>query len=161
MKLIRLHTFASAARVQALLSDPDEVNRNVRFDEKHGTPKMHVMAEDTARISVRCEMLGRGTKDNAFLRGTRFYGRLTEKDGKVRLVGVILTEPLFHILFFAMLALSLVLCFSYGGFSAVPVCLAVFVFFMYRGEYRKQGIIARYLARVIKRAEEEPSAKGQ
>lgn len=154
MKIIRLHTLASAERVRELLSAPDLVNRNVRFDEKHGTPKMHVRCSEDGRVQVRCEMLGRGTKDNAFLTGTRFYGRLRERRGETVLSGVVLTEPFFHTLFLAMFVFFVVLCFSNGGFSPVPVCLAVFVYFMYRGEYRKQGVIARYLSRAVRQAEE-------
>jgi hypothetical protein len=104
---------------------------------------------------MRCELMDRPTKDNGFLMGTYFAGRTKQIGDKTRLYGVILTEPYFHILWLAMVAYFVFYCITHAAFSAVPICLIVFVYFMFRGEYKKQRRIKAYLARACKRAESE------
>ena len=153
MRIVRLKTTVPAEEMRGILTDPDRVNRNVRFDEKSGTPKMKPTFRGD-RLRVKCEMMNRPTKDNGFLVGTYFSGKLSEKDGVTTLSGIIVTEPIFHLAFFALFVYFIVLCFSVGGFSVVPIFLAVFVVVMFWKEYQKQGIIERYLSRAFRRAEE-------
>lgn len=153
MRFVRLRTTVPAREMKEILSDPERVNENVRFDEKKGTPKMKPTFRDD-RLRVKCEMMNRPTKDNGFLVGTYFTGKLSERDGVTTLSGIIVTEPIFHVIFFALFVYFVILCFSVGGFSVVPICLCVFVFVMFWKEYQKQGIIERYLARAFRRAED-------
>lgn len=153
MRIIRLRTDLPADTMREILSDPERVNAHVRFDEKKGIPKMKPTFRGE-RLRVKCEMTGRPTKDNGFLVGTYFSGRLTERDGVTTLSGIIVTEPVFHLLFLALLGYFIFLCLSAGGFSVVPICLCAFVVVMFWREYQKQGIIERYLARAFRRAEE-------
>lgn len=153
MRFVRIKTAVPAERMREILSDPEKVNSNVRFDEKYGTPKMMPVFRGD-RLRVKCEMINRPTKDNGFLVGTYFSGKLTEKNGVTTLSGIIVTEPIFHLIFFALFLYFVILCFSVGGFSVVPPCLLVFVIVMFRKEYRKQGIIDRYLFRAFRRAED-------
>ena len=153
MRFVRLKTTVPAHEMKEILSDPKRVNENVRFDEKKGTPKMKPTFRDD-RLRVKCEMMNRPTKDNGFLVGTYFTGKLSERDGVTTLSGIIVTEPVFHLLFLALFAYFVILCFSVGGFSVVPICLCVFVVVMFWKEYQKQGIIERYLARAFRRAED-------
>ena len=153
MRFVRLRTTVPAREMKEILSDPERVNENVRFDEKKGTPKMKPTFRDD-RLRVKCEMMNRPTKDNGFLVGTYFTGKLSERDGVTTLSGIIVTEPIFHLIFFALVVYFVILCFSVGGFSVVPICLCVFVVVMFWKEYQKQGIIERYLARAFRRAED-------
>lgn len=153
MRFVRLRTTVPAREMKEILSDPERVNENVRFDEKKGTPKMKPTFRDD-RLRVKCEMMNRPTKDNGFLVGTYFTGKLSERDGVTTLSGIIVTEPIFHLIFFALFVYFVILCFSVGGFSVVPICLCVFVVVMFWKEYQKQGIIERYLARAFRRAED-------
>lgn len=153
MRFVRLKTTVPACEMKEILSDPERVNENVRFDEKKGIPKMKPTFRDD-RLRVKCEMMNRPTKDNGFLVGTYFTGKLSERDGVTTLTGIIVTEPVFHLLFLALFAYFVILCFSVGGFSVVPICLCVFVVVMFWKEYQKQGIIERYLARAFRRAED-------
>lgn len=153
MRFVRLKTTVPAHEMKEILSDPKRVNENVRFDEKKGIPKMKPTFRDD-RLRVKCEMMNRPTKDNGFLVGTYFTGKLSERDGVTTLSGIIVTEPVFHLLFLALFAYFVILCFSVGGFSVVPICLCVFVVVMFWKEYQKQGIIERYLARAFRRAED-------
>ncbi len=153
MRFVRLKTTVPAREMKKILSDPERVNENVRFDEKRGTPKMKPTFRDD-RLRVKCEMLNRPTKDNGFLVGTYFTAKVSERDGVTTLSGIIVTEPIFHLIFLALFVYFVILCFSVGGFSVVPICLCVFVVVMFWKEYQKQGIIERYLARAFRRAED-------
>ncbi len=153
MRFVRLKTTVPAREMKKILSDPERVNENVRFDEKKGTPKMKPTFRDD-RLRVKCELMNRPTKDNGFLVGTYFTGKLSERDGVTTLSGIIVTEPIFHLIFLALFVYFVILCFSVGGFSVVPICLCVFVVVMFWKEYQKQGIIERYLARAFRRAED-------
>ena len=158
MRFVRLKTTVPAREMKKILSDPERVNENVRFDEKKGTPKMKPTFRDD-RLRVKCEMMNRPTKDNGFLVGTYFTGKLSERDGVTTLSGIIVTEPIFHLIFLALFVYFVILCFSVGGFSVVPICLCVFVVVMFWKEYQKQGIIERYLARAFRRAEDSAFRK--
>ena len=151
MKLIRLRTHLPREEVLSMIRDNERTNRGVRFDENRGVPRIHVR-EKGERLRIRCEMTGRATKDNGFLIGTYFTGRLTERDGVTTLRGIILTSPIYHILWLALVVVFIFQCFRLSGFSAVPVCLTVFEIFMFKDEFRKQGTISRYLARAFRRA---------
>ena len=39
------------------------------------------------KLKIKCEYIGGATKDNAFIDGTRFSGRITEKNGKTISLG--------------------------------------------------------------------------
>ena len=133
------------------LKNNERVNEGVKFSEGEGKPFMHFKRKNKT-IRMRCEIMGRATKDNGFLMGTYFAGRTKQVGDKTRLYGVIVTEPYFHLIWFGMVAYFLWLCISKGAISAVPICLIIFVYFMFRGEYKKQRRIKAYLARACKQA---------
>ena len=95
-------------------------------------------------------MMGRGTKDNAFLEGTYFIGRASEKNGRSSVRGIILTAPIYHLLFTALFVFFIIQCFSVGGFSPIPIILLVFDVFMFKDEFKKQGLIKTYIFRAFK-----------
>ena len=160
MKLINLKIEAPRDEVLSFLSDNKRVNANVKFDEKRGTPLMH-FKEKGEKLTVTCEMINRPTKDNGFLIGTYFKGKLTEKDGVTELRGVIVTAPIYHLIWFALLSVLIWQCFYYTAISALPVLFVAFEFIMYSQEFRKQGYIKRYFERAFSRlyAEKHKSRK--
>ena len=151
MKFVKLKVRRPIEEVVSFVSDNDRVNDKVRFDEKRGTPHMHVKVKNNS-VRIRCEMMGRPTKDNGFLVGTYFAGRTKQVGDITKLRGVIVTEPHFHLIWLFLVGYFVWMCIAKAAFSIVPVCLIVFVYFMFRGEYKKQKRIKAYLARACKRA---------
>lgn len=140
---------------EALLStikDCNRVNERVKFDEKKGRPQM-IVKERKRGFSITCRFVGGENKDNGFIIGTVFLGKITEKNGVTRLRGVITTAPVFYIAIIGLLIYSIVYGIMIGGFNPVALIISIFSFLMFRGEFKKQGIIDRYLARAIKYAE--------
>lgn len=156
MKLIKLSSNIARNELLELIKDSDRVNDKVKFDESKGKPRIHVK-EKKDWLRIKCEMIGGPTKDNGFLEGTYFVGKLTEKDGTSRLSGVILTAPIYHAVLAAILVLYVIRCISLKAFNPVPIILLLFSLMMFRSEFEKQGTIARYLARAFRRAEENNS----
>ena len=154
MKFVKIKTSASAEELLSLIKNDEEVNRGVTFDEKVGRPKMKVK-ERGKRIRITCELTNRPTKDNGFIVGTYFSGKITEKAGAATLSGVILTAPIYHTLLLLLFGYFIYVCIREGGFSPIPPILLVFDFFMFHLEFKKQGIIERYLRRAVKKAENE------
>ena len=140
---------ASADKVLDRLLDGNTVETAENYDTQNGKPNFHVKAKDSI-VKIKCEMMGRGTKDNAFLEGTYFIGKITEKDCRCRLRGLIITAPIYHLLFAALFVFFIIQCFSGGGFSPIPVILLGFDIVMFKDEFRKQGLIKRYIFRAFK-----------
>ena len=140
---------ATRENIMNVLSDSDRVVSEEKYDTSRGKPKMHVK-EKSGAIKIKCEMTGRPTKDNGFLEGTYFRGRITERDGESRVNGVIVTAPIYHTVFILMFAYFIYLCFSLGGFSVTPILLVGFDLILFRDEFRKQKLIKRYIFRSLK-----------
>ena len=156
MKLINMKIDAPRDEVLGIIKDNRRVNSNVKFDEKRGTPLMHVK-EKGDKIKITCEMINRPTKDNAFLIGTYFSGKLTEKNGVCELRGAIVTAPIYHLVWAILLCILIWQCFYYTAISAVPILFVAFEVIMYSQEFRKQGYIKRYLLRAFSRLDAERS----
>ena len=150
MKLINLEFAASPSEVLGVLSDNEYVNKNVNFDEKRGKPLMKIH-EKNGKVKITCELLGRPTKDNGFIVGTYFRGRLTEKNGATKLKGFITTAPIYHAVLAVLLVVFVLQCIKMNGFSVIPLLLIVFDIFMFKDEFRKQGYISRYLYRAARK----------
>ena len=151
MRFVNMEAACTEQELLQMLPRNDKVNEGVRFAEGEGKPLMHFKKKGK-NIRMRCEILDRPTKDNGFLMGTYFAGRTKQVGDKTRLYGVIVTEPYFHLIWLALVAYFVWMCIAKAGFSVVPICLIVFVYFMFRGEYKKQPRIKAYLARACKRA---------
>lgn len=146
MKFINIEFQKSKSELISLLSDSEAVNRNVKFDERHGKPVMR-LKEKNGKIKITCEFIGGATKDNGFLVGTYFSGKIIENAGKCRLKGIITTAPIYHAALFALLIVFVIRCISMKGFSVIPLILLVFDVFMFKDEFKKQGCIERFLHR--------------
>lgn len=151
MKLIKCSADVSRDDFLLALSDSENTNKNVRFDEKLGKPSMFVK-EKGNRIKIACKYIGGNTKDNGFLEGTYFLGTLKEKNGVSTICGVVWTAPIFHLLMIAMLAVFIAQCIFMRGFSVIPICLVAFDVVMFWNEFKKQGIISRYVNRAARLA---------
>ena len=154
MKRIRLESFAAREELLGIIKNSELVNNRVKFDENKGKPLIHVK-EKGDKVKIKCEMVGGPTKDNGFMEGTYFVGKITEKDGKTRLDGIVLTAPIYHTLLALLLAFYVYRCISLGGFNPVPLLLLVFSLMMFKNEFEKQGTIERYLVRAFKRADKK------
>ena len=154
MQFVNIDYPASREEVIKMLSDNETVNKNVRFDESRGKPTVRLTEKPNGKIKISCERIGGPTRDNGFIQGTTLKGRLIEKDGVTKLKGVITTEPIYHIFFIALIVVFIIQCFRVGGFSVVPPILIIFDIFMFKNEFKKQGIIKRYLYRAVRRFHE-------
>ena len=152
MKLIKCQTETNRENFLLALSDSENTNRNVRFDEKLGKPTM-LVKEKGNRIKISCKYIGGNTRDNGFLEGTYFLGTLREKGGVSTLRGVVWTAPIFHLIMLAMLVVFIVQCIFMKGFSVIPICLVAFDVVMFWNEFKKQGIISRYIQRAARLAQ--------
>ena len=160
MKLINYKTSTPRAELLSLIKDSNRVNEKVKFDEKVGRPQMFVKEKKNS-LTVTCRYIGGNTRDDGFIIGTFFWGRLTEKKGETHLSGIILTAPLFYTAIFGLLVYSIVAgvinTMINGAFTFNPIAIiiAIFSYLMFRQEFKKQGIIARYLYRAIRISELE------
>ena len=156
MKIINIQTTKSAPELLSMIRDNSRVNDGVKFaDKKGGRPFMHVK-EKEGRLRVKCEMMGRPTKDNGFLVGTAFYGSITEKNGQASLNGVIVTSPIYHAIIVSLAIVSIIAQMIVGfNPAAIPVLVFAVAFevMFFGDEFKKQGYISRYLERAVRRLE--------
>ena len=158
MIFVNLKTSVKKEEVLSFLSDNKKVNANVRFDDKQGIPFMHVKENDSS-VHIKCEMMGGPSKDNAFLVGTYFKGKIKEVDGETHLKGVIVTAPIYHLVWFALLCVMIWQCIYHVAISAMPILFIAFEVIMFSKEFKKQGYIKRYLHRAFSRAEQSKNTK--
>ena len=151
MKFIKFRSDKGRDDVISMISDNSRVNDNVRFDEKRGIPHMHVKIRKD-KVNIRCEMMGRPTKDNGFVfGGTFFVGKIKESDGKTEVSGIVITSPIYHAVVIALVIFNIVMSFKLGGISIIPIFAVLFEFLFFKDEFRKQGYIIRYLERAFRR----------
>ena len=157
MKFVNIQTTKSASELLSMIRDNTRVNEGVKFaDKKGGKPFMHVR-EREGKLRVKCEMMGRPTKDNGFLMGSAFYGRITETDGGASIKGVIVTSPVYHAVVI-ILAIAIIMQMIYSSnISSIPVLIfaAAFEIMFFSDEFKKQGYISRYLERAVRRLEKK------
>jgi len=152
MKFVNEKTSISKEKLLSLLESSDIVNQGVKFDEKKGKPRMLVKTKGN-RLSITCRYVGGTSKDDGFLVGTVFLGSIREREGETRIRGVITTAPLYHLLLAALTAYFIYRCIALGGINPIPIILVIFSFLMFRDEFKKQGVISRFISRAIRRGE--------
>ena len=150
MKFIQLSVDSTAQEYLDTVRDNRVVNEGVRFGKENAYPTAEIR-EGKRHLRIRCRMVGGATRDNGFIFGTFFFGTLRQKNDGCRLRGVIVTEPLIHLIWIAFIVYYVITCIQIGGISLVPIFLSLLMFFMFKSEYKKQGILARYLARAAHR----------
>ena len=158
MKFVKISSPLGKDELLATLANHEAVNENVKFDERYGKPVI-LVKEKNNRITMTCRMVGGPTKDNGFVVGTFFRGRISEKRGETILKGILTTAPIYHLMMLMLTGVFIYRCISLEGFSVVPVILLVFSYFLFKNEYKKQGIIDRYIKRAFRRAEENKKTR--
>lgn len=151
MKFIDVTYSGGAEDVLKLLADNDRVNEGVNFDDSRGIPHMRIKRRENGRFKMTCELVGGPTKDNGFLVGTYFSGRVIEKDGVTRVKGVITTAPIYHAILLLFIGFFVFQCIRLGGFSVIPPIILAFDIVMFWKEFKKQGYIERYIRRASRR----------
>ncbi len=149
MKFINIDFQASKSEVMSMLMNNGRVNGNIRFDNEKGKPLMK-FKEKNGRLKITCEMVGGPSKDNGFIVGTYFTGKITEKNEVTSIKGVITTAPIYHLIMLVLFSLFVLQCIRFKGFSVVPILLVIFSVFIFKDEYKKQDYIRRYLYRAAK-----------
>ncbi len=157
MKFVDLSIRMPKAEVLEYISDSKTVNDKVRFDTKAGTPFMHVSEKD-GKLKIKCEMMDLAYKDNEFIQGTSFRGKITESNGETRIKGIITTEPIYHIICSLIVIVAIVFSFFNAAMISVPILFLASEFIFLSSEFKKQGYIQRYLARAIKRLRDKNGA---
>ncbi|MBR2343089.1 MAG: hypothetical protein IKA64_02435 [Clostridia bacterium] len=158
MKTVNFTTRSPAQELVTLMKNSNAVNDGVKFGDGSVKPVMRVR-ERGERIFITCEMVGGASRDNGFIVGTFFLGRVRERGGETSVRGIILTAPLFHLIMLSLIGVFIYQCIRLGGFSIIPVCIALFGFLLMKNEYKKQGIIKRYIARAIRRLDEKEQSE--
>lgn len=146
MRFVSINLNVDKEGALSLLKNYGAINAGVTFTEKSGRPTFQVK-EKRGWMSVGCRMVGGPTRDNGFLIGTVFLGRIKEKDGSTRARGIITTAPIYHIILVALFVAYVIQCVRLGGFNPVPPILLIFSLFLFKNEFKKQRIIAGYLSR--------------
>lgn len=149
MLFFKYDIHAPIDEVRSSLRDNDKIVADEKFDTSKGYPKIHVK-EKGERIKIKCEFCGRARKDNGFLEGTCFYGRFYERDDVTVMKGIVVTAPIYHTILALLFAFFIYQCFVLRGISIIPICLVIFSVFMFWDEFRKQGIIKRFVFRAFK-----------
>ena len=149
MKFVNYKIGASREEVMASLRDNSIIADDEAFKTKKGRASMSVR-EKGNRIKIKCRMVDGPTKDNGFLEGTTFWGSVKEKDEVCCVKGIIMTAPIFHLVLFALMALLVIQCIRLGGINPVPIILFIFSIFIYKDEYKKQGMIKGFIYKSLK-----------
>ena len=156
MKIVKIVTGVPGDELASMINNQELVNERVLFDEKKGKPEMRVRQKGD-RFHITCEYIGGDRRDNGFLVGSFFSGKIRERKGRTVLSGIILTAPLYHLFLLVLIGIFVWRCISLGGINPVPIILVGFSILMFWGEFKKQGVIYRYLHRAARRAEAEHS----
>ena len=157
MKFVSISVPSTREEFLATVKDNRLVNEGVRFPEGQGAPTAEVKAGKSL-VRIRCRMVGAASRDNGFLFGTALLGRIRERDGVTKLRGVIVTEPILHLLWLGILVYFVVTCIRLGAISPFPILLSLMFLLVFRSEYRKQEYLRRYLHRAARRFA-KPSVK--
>ena len=140
------------------IKDNDKVVGEEKFDISKGNPKMHIKTGES-RLKIKCEMTETGTKDNAFLEGTYFIGSAKEKDGKSSVCGIIVTAPIYHLIFLVLLGVVIYQSITMVAIPITAIFLVLFDIMMFKSEFSKQSLIKRYIFRAFKITYREYEAK--
>ncbi len=140
---------ADRETVLSNLKNNDRVVSEENFDLSKGKPKMHIK-EKGDLLKIKCEMTERATKDNGFLEGTYFIGRLKMVGDTSKISGVIVTAPIYHTIFLILFLIVIVQAIMIGGIPITGIFLIFADIIMFSGEFKKQPLIKRYIFRALK-----------
>ena len=153
MKRKKIRSTKSPEQLLLAISDNNFVSEGVKFNDKGTKPHMHVKDRGDGKIKIRCEIMGGPSKDNGFLEGTSFRGRIKKVGEGSEISGIILTAPIFHLVLIALVAVIIVQCIYLKAINVIPIFAVLFDLILFRSEFKKQGYIERYLHRAVSRLE--------
>ena len=149
MLFVNYDISADLEKLYSNIADNDKVVAEENYDTKCGKPKMHIKRREN-RLKIKCEMTELGTKDNGFLEGTYFLGSIKENGGRSSVKGVILTAPIYHFVFLVLLGIVIYQSITMVAIPITAIFLVLFDLMMFKGEFRKQALIKRYIFRAFK-----------
>ena len=155
MKFIKLRSSKSPEELFRALSDNSFVSEGVKFNDKGTRPHMHVKDKGNGKIKIKCEIMGGPSKDNGFLEGTHFTGKIKECGSGSIIKGRIMTAPIFHLAMIVLIAVIIFQCIMMKALNLIPVFAVLFDLLLFKNEFKKQGYIQRYLMRGISRLEKK------
>lgn len=153
MKVIKLRSTREPEELFSAISDNDFVSDGITLNEKGTKPYMHVRKKKNGRIKIKCEIMGGPTKDNGFLEGTYFKGKIVKCSEGSCIEGIITTAPIFHSILVLFTVAIILQCIYLKAINIVPIFAILFDLVMFKNEFKKQGYIERYLKRAIVRLE--------
>lgn len=149
MKFVNYKIGATKEEVMTSLRDNGIIADDEAFRTKKGRANMTVREKGNS-IKIKCRMIDGPSKDNAFLEGTTFWGSVKERDGVTCVKGIILTAPIFHSVLISLMVLLIIQCIRLGGINPVPIILFIFSIFIYKDEYKKQGMIKGFIYKALR-----------
>ncbi len=140
---------ASKEDVMSIIRDTNLVVESENYDISKGKPQIRIK-ENGDKLKIQCRITDGNKKDSSFLEGTYFIGKISERAGKTAVKGIILTAPIYHLIFMILFGFFIFQCINLGGISPIPIILVIFDIVMFYGEFKKQRLIKRYIFRVFK-----------
>ena len=151
MKFVNFKINTTRERFLDTVRDNRIVNDGMAPSEDGASPTA-LVKEGKHLVRIRCRMVGGASRDNGFFFGTYFKGTVKEKEDGLHVRGLIVTEPIIHIFWLAIVIYFIIVCFQVGGISLIPIFLSLLLYFVFKPEYKKQNVLFRYLIRAAKRS---------
>ncbi len=155
MKRIKIRCTKSPEELLSAISDNNFVSESVKFNDKGTKPHMHVKNRGNGKIKIKCEMMGGPSKDNGFLEGTSFRGKIKSVGEGSEISGIILTAPIFHFVLIALVIVIIIQCIYLKAINVIPIFAVLFDLILFKNEFKKQGYIERYLHRAVSRLDKK------
>ena len=153
MKRIKIKSTKSPEELLRAISDNNFVSDGVKFNDKGTHPFMHVKDKADGKIKIKCEIMGGPSKDNGFLEGTYFKGRIKPSAEGSEISGILLTAPIFHTVLIALVVVIIAQCIYLKAINVIPIFAVLFDLILFKNEFKKKGYIERYLRRAVSRLE--------
>ena len=154
MKFVNFKIQTSREAFLNTVRDNRIVNDGIAPREDGAVPTAEVK-EGKHLVRIRCRMVGGASRDNGFFFGTYFKGSVKEKEDGLHVRGLIVTEPILHLAWLAIVIYFITVCFRVGGISLIPIFLSLLFYFVFKPEYQKQSVLKSYLIRSAKRSKKQ------
>ena len=156
MKFVSIKSSATEKDVVDALGNSEKVNERVQFDERRGRPLMKLKRKKNT-LYISCEMIGGPAKDNGFIIGSFFLGKIKERENGTKIAGILMTAPIYHLVLLGFCVYFAIRSFEVGGIAPLPFIIAGTSLLFFKDEFKKQGIIKRYVHRAVRYAEKAGS----
>ena len=123
MKFVSIKSSATEKDVVDALGNSEKVNERVQFDERRGRPLMKLKRKKNT-LYISCEMIGGPAKDNGFIIGSFFLGRIKQRAYGSKITGILLTAPLYHLVLLGFCTYFLIRSIQVHGIAPLPFIIA-------------------------------------